>query len=68
MFYACNIPAAVADHPKFKAMVAALKMAHPSYKGPNRKSLLGPLLTDTVEKLQREIEPLRLLNTLRWVG
>ena len=55
LFYACNIPAAVVDHPKFKVMVATLKAAPPSYKPPRRHNLLGPLLDSTVSRLQSEL-------------
>jgi predicted transcriptional regulator len=58
-FYACNIPSAVVDHPKFSKMVATLKAAPPSYKKPHRHKLLGPLLDETVARLQRELAPLR---------
>lgn len=58
-FYACNIPAVVVDHPKFSKLVATLKAAPPSYKKPTRQKLLGPLLDETVGRLQRELAPLR---------
>ena len=59
LFFACNIPASVVDHPKFKQLVTTLKAAPPSYKTPHRKKLLGSLLHDTVSRLQRELQPLR---------
>eukprot|EP00967_Tisochrysis_lutea_P154693 scaffold307790_cov28-Tisochrysis_lutea.AAC.1 len=40
-------------------MIAALKTAHPSYKGPTRKNLHGVLLDQTTARLQRELGPLR---------
>jgi predicted transcriptional regulator len=58
-FYACNIPAAVVDHPKFVQMVSTLKAAPPSYKKPTRQALLGSLLDGTVARLQRDLKPLR---------
>ena len=44
LFYACNIPAAVADHPKFIKVVKALRAAPSSYKPPDRQKLHGALL------------------------
>lgn len=53
LFFACNISAAVVDHPKFKAMVATLKTAPPTYKAPHRHKLLGPLLDSTTARVQQ---------------
>lgn len=60
MFYACNVPASVVDHPSFKEMIRVLKTAPSSYKPPSRQALYGNLLNTTVHRLQRELEPLRL--------
>jgi len=58
LFYACNISAAVADHPKFKKLVTVLKSAPASYKPPDRNKLHGPLLDGTVSSLQHRLSPL----------
>ena len=52
LFYACNIPAAVADHHKFKKVVKALRAAPSSYKPPDRHKLHGALLDSTVQSLR----------------
>ena len=59
LFYACNIPAAVADHPKFIKVVKALRAAPSSYKPPDRHKLHGALLDSTVQKIRRRLGPLR---------
>ena len=64
LFYACNISAAIVDHPKFKHMVKVLKSAPANYKSPNRKKLHGPLLDSTVASLQFRLGPL-VETTLR---
>ena len=48
-FYGCNLPFAVVEHPKFKAMVESLRTG---YKLPTRKTMGGPLLNQTHSKLQ----------------
>lgn len=58
-FFACNIPAAVVEHPKFKEMVNVLKCAPTSYKTPTRQNMLGPILDGVVYDLRVEEHPLR---------
>lgn len=44
LFYACNIPPAIIDHPQFKKAMAVMKMAPASYKLPNRQRLTEDLI------------------------
>ena len=67
MFYACNIPPAVVDHPQFKRMVMKIKAAPPTYKPPPRQRLTDDLLDTTTNKLKTEQEPLRA-NIMRDSG
>ena len=63
-FYACNIPAAIANHPKFKKVVKALRAAPASYRPPDRHKMNGALLDSTVTKIRRRLVPLRKVSTL----
>lgn len=48
LFYACNLPFVIADHPVWCQTV---EMLRPGYQPPNRKDIGGPLLDKTHEKL-----------------
>ena len=59
MFYACNISAAVADHPRFKKFISVIRTAPPSWKMPNRQKMLQNLLDDTCDNVRARLAPLR---------
>ena len=48
LFYACNLPFIIADHPVWRQTVEMLRHG---YHPPNRKDIGGPLLDKTHEKL-----------------
>lgn len=52
LFYSCNIPFSVADHPQFKKVIQLLR---PGYKPPTRKVIAGPLLDTVHEDLCKEM-------------
>ena len=56
LFFACNIPFNVVEHPQF---IKTLKMLRPGYKPPTRRCLSGPLLdavhTEQQEQMKKEI-------------
>ena len=58
LFYACNLPAALADHPKWKRAVEVLRTAPASYKPPNRQKMYTTLLDTTVSSLRTRLAPL----------
>lgn len=58
-FFACNIPAAVIEHPNFRSMVKTLKCAPTGYCEPNRKDLLGSILDEVCHDLRVEEQPIR---------
>ena len=53
VFYACNIPFAVADHPLFRKCIAHLC---PGYQPPSRKAIGGVLFDQVPEKLQVDMK------------
>lgn len=57
--YACNIPAAVVEHPEFISMLRNIKCAPTGYKGPSRHDILGHVLDEVVYDLRVEEQPLR---------
>ena len=52
-FYANNVSFSTAEHLEFVNMITMLK---PGYSPPNRKTLAGPLLRETTELLQDEMQ------------
>ena len=48
LFYACNLPFNIADHPVWRETI---EMLRPGYHPPNPKDIGGPLLDKTHEKL-----------------
>lgn len=58
-FYACNIPAAVVNHPKFIQMVNTVKASPGGYKPPERHRMYSTLLDETVSSINTRLSPLR---------
>ena len=59
LVYGDNLPFAVVESPRFKAVIEAAKTAPSSYKLPTRHSLGGGLLDQAVQRLRAEELPLR---------
>lgn len=57
--YANNLPFAIVSSETFKSMIRAAMCAPASYKAPSEHSLSNKLLTETVEQLKKENEPMR---------
>lgn len=53
LFYSCNIPFNVAEHPQFKSVIEKLR---PGYTPPTRKAIAGPLLDKVTSKLQSKMK------------
>ena len=58
-FYGCNIPANVADHPLWLAVVQSIRCAPPIYKPPHRHAMYGGVLDSVVTDLRMVEEPIR---------
>ena len=52
LFYACNLPFNIADHPVWKETV---EMLRPGYKPPNRASIGGQLLDQVHDKITTKV-------------
>ena len=52
LFYACNLPFNIADHPVFKETI---QMLRPGYNPPNRKDVGGQLLDQVHDKITTKV-------------